>query len=158
MTSKRRRRRKVPCPSQCYYPSFTVTVIQIWLFFWSKRKSDDWKFNRDAVRRACRARDSFGPIVNLVRQQQEVARKTGLPVTGAAGPAMAAITSGSNDEPTSRALMLSAGPTSRAIPADIPGYASGRTLISPSKVPISSQLRTGLDWDSKRSSVLTTQL
>ena len=35
------------------------------------------------VWKSCKARDTYGPIISLVKKQQEHARKTGLPVPAA---------------------------------------------------------------------------
>jgi len=87
----------------------------------------------ESVWKSCKARDSFGPIVELVRKQQEHARKTGLPVAPP-GETQLAIKDKTENISSSQALaLLPSVPATHPTQASnanitavgIPGYASG---------------------------------
>merc|ERR1712071_745181 len=92
----------------------------------------------EAAWKASKARATYGPIVNLVKKQQEQARKTGLPA--GSGDEVLAIKNNLDTDPASQSLALTpavsasksfqAPQASNSAAVGIPGYAGGSSSSS----------------------------
>nr|SVE74683.1 EOG090X03RP [Daphnia carinata] len=83
--------------------------------------------------RSSKAKDTYGPIVELVTKQQEIARKAGLPANYPGGPLALTNKSEQDGEATQSLALMPSGTPSHQLPqasanisaVGIPGYATG---------------------------------